>query len=213
METESDYIYKVVLVGDVNVGKTYLLMRYIHGEIPENVPNTIGVEFAPHKVQLKDGGTVKAQIWDTAGQEKYKAIIRAHFRRAAGALVVYDITNESSYMNVETWVKELRENADEDVVMMLVGTKLDLVHKNPTKRKIAKEKAQMLADKHGMMFIETSSTQDYKVTESFENLIFEIYDRRNRIANESIDYKQQKVVANQRLSEVQTKKDDNCAFR
>lgn len=104
MERESDYLYKIVLVGDVNVGKTYMLMRYIHGEIPKDVHNTIGVEFATQKIQLKDGGTVKAQIWDTAGQEKYKAIIRAHFRRAAGALVVYDITNESSYANVQNWV-------------------------------------------------------------------------------------------------------------
>ena len=70
MEGASEWLYKIVLVGDVNVGKTYLLMRYIHGEIPKDVHNTIGVEFATQKIQLKDGGIVKAQIWDTAGQEK-----------------------------------------------------------------------------------------------------------------------------------------------
>ena len=165
MERESDYLYKIVLVGDVNVGKTYLLMRYIHSEIPENIHNTIGVEFATQKVQLKDGGTVKAQIWDTAGQEKYKAIIRAHFRRAAGALVVYDITNESSYNNVQNWVKELKENADEDVVIMLVGTKLDIVMKNRARRRVTREEAKMFADKNGMLFEETSAIQNHKVSD------------------------------------------------
>ena len=77
--TKVIHITLVVLVGDINVGKTYLLMRYVQGEIPQHVQSTIGVEFATKKVQLKDGGVVKAQIWDTAGQEKYKAIINAHF--------------------------------------------------------------------------------------------------------------------------------------
>ena len=179
MERESDYLYKIVLVGDVNVGKTYMLMRYIHGEIPKDVHNTIGVEFATQKIQLKDGGTVKAQIWDTAGQEKYKAIIRAHFRRAAGALVVYDITNETSYNNVQNWVKELKENADDDVVIMLVGTKLDIVLKNRARRKVSREEAKIFAEKNGMLFEETSSIQNHKVTECFENLLQEIYDSRN----------------------------------
>mmetsp|Transcript_16784 Transcript_16784/g.16467 ORF Transcript_16784/g.16467 Transcript_16784/m.16467 type:complete len:166 (+) Transcript_16784:21-518(+) len=165
MERESDYLYKIVLVGDVNVGKTYMLMRYIHGEIPKDVHNTIGVEFATQKIQLKDGGTVKAQIWDTAGQEKYKAIIRAHFRRAAGALVVYDITNESSYNNVQNWVQELKENADDDVVIMLVGTKLDIVLKNRTRRKVAKEEAKLFAEKNKMLFEETSSVQNHRVSD------------------------------------------------
>ena len=133
MEGEDEYgfyLYKIVLVGDINVGKTYLLMRYVQGEIPQHVQNTIGVEFATKKVQLKDGGVVKAQIWDTAGQEKYKAIINAHFRRASGALVVYDITNEKSFKSVSKWIKQLKEFAEPDLSIMLVGTKLDLVAQN-----------------------------------------------------------------------------------
>ena len=118
-----------------------------------------------NKIQLKDGGIVKAQIWDTAGQEKYKAIIRAHFRRAAGALVVYDITNETSYNNVQNWITELKENADDDVVIMLVGTKLDIVLKNRARRKVSKEEAKMFAEKNKMLFEETSSIQNFKVSD------------------------------------------------
>ncbi|CAI2371377.1 unnamed protein product [Moneuplotes crassus] len=208
MERESDYLYKIVLVGDVNVGKTYMLMRYIHGEIPKDVHNTIGVEFATQKIQLKDGGTVKAQIWDTAGQEKYKAIIRAHFRRAAGALVVYDITNESSYNNVQNWVQELKENADDDVVIMLVGTKLDIVLKNRTRRKVAKEEAKLFAEKNKMLFEETSSVQNHRVSDCFENLLQEIYDNKNSKYEQMTDKDPRHKVSLE--SKIYKRKEDSC---
>ena len=82
----------VILIGDVFVGKTCLLSRYLKNQLPKTGGNTIGVEFATKNVTMKDGATVKAQLWDTAGQEKYRAITVAHYRKALGALIVYDIT-------------------------------------------------------------------------------------------------------------------------
>ena len=92
-----DIIYKIILIGSINVGKTCLLSQYVYKNMPASAVPTIGVEFATKNVQLKDGGTVKAQIWDTAGQERYKAICGAHYKRALGALLVYDITNRETF--------------------------------------------------------------------------------------------------------------------
>ena len=85
-------VFIVILIGDVAVGKTCLLSQYHKNQMPTKISSTIGVEFATKNVQMKDGTTVKAQLWDTAGQEKYRAITVAHYRKALGALVVYDVT-------------------------------------------------------------------------------------------------------------------------
>lgn len=98
---------------------------------------TIGVEFATRNVTLPSGGTVKAQIWDTAGQERYKAITSAHYKRAVGALLVYDITKEQTFYSASKWMTELKEHAETDIVIMLVGNKLDLVKKNPNLRRVS----------------------------------------------------------------------------
>jgi small GTP-binding protein len=89
--------------------------------------STIGVEFATQTVKL-DEKTIKAQIWDTAGQERYRAITSAYYRGAVGALLVYDITKKATFENTERWLKELREHADANIVVLLVGDKSDLRH-------------------------------------------------------------------------------------
>lgn len=90
----------VILVGDTGVGKTHILSRYIRNALPKNKYPTIGVEFATKAVPLRAGGTVKAQIWDTAGQERFRAITSAHYRKSIGALIVYDITQMSTFESV-----------------------------------------------------------------------------------------------------------------
>ncbi len=79
---------------------------------------------------------MKAQIWDTAGQERYRAITSAHYRRAVGALLVYDVTKASTFTNCSKWLKELKENAEPDVVVLLIGNKIDLVEKDPSSRQV-----------------------------------------------------------------------------
>jgi len=103
-DDEFNFLFKIILVGDAGVGKTNLLSRYIKGQLPKNKAPTIGVEFATKPVPLKTGGSVKAQIWDTAGTEKFKAITSAHYRKSIGALVVYDITSEQSFQSVTRWM-------------------------------------------------------------------------------------------------------------
>jgi Ras-related protein Rab-11A len=117
----------VVLIGDSGVGKSNLLSRFTRNEFNLDSKSTIGVEFATRSIQV-DSKTIKAQIWDTAGQERYRAITSAYYRGAVGALLVYDISKHQTYENVNRWLKELRDHADSNIVIMLVGNKSDLRH-------------------------------------------------------------------------------------
>ncbi len=171
----------VVLVGDAGVGKTHIISRYIKGTLPKVHYPTIGVEFATRNVPLKSGGIVKAQIWDTAGQERYQAITAAHYKRARGAIIVYDITKLSTFSNVKKWIDALKANADSDIVLMLVGNKLDLVSGNPKERKVPREVAEKFATEHNMLFDEASAVSNVKVKESFEILMEAIYNEQSKV--------------------------------
>merc|ERR1711991_669070 len=120
--------FKVVLIGDSAVCKSNLLSRFTRDEFSLESKSTIGVEFATRSISTDDGKILKAQIWDTAGQERYRAITSAYYRGAVGALLVYDISKYESYENVTRWLKELRDHADSNIVIMLVGNKSDLRH-------------------------------------------------------------------------------------
>jgi Ras-related protein Rab-11A len=134
----------VVLIGDSGVGKSNLLSRFTRNEFNLDSKSTIGVEFATRSIQV-DTKTIKAQIWDTAGQERYRAITSAYYRGAVGALLVYDISKHQTYDNVTRWLKELRDHADSNIVIMLVGNKSDLRHLRAVPTDEAKQFASMLS--------------------------------------------------------------------
>lgn len=165
-----DYLFKVVLIGDSGVGKSNLLSRFTRNEYNVESKSTIGVEFATRSINV-DGKTVKAQIWDTAGQERYRAITSAYYRGAVGALLVYDISKHATYVNVTRWLKELRDHADSNIVIMLVGNKSDLKHL----RAVPTEEAKALATEHGLFFIETSAMDASNVEAAFQNILTEVY--------------------------------------
>ena len=135
-EESYDYLYKIIIIGDATVGKTHLVSRYVKGTLPKNPRATIGVEFATRTVPLPNGGTVKAQIWDTAGQERYRSITNAHYRRAHGAILVYDITKYTSFRNASKWLEDIRRSAEPYITIMLVGNKYDLVVRDPAAREV-----------------------------------------------------------------------------
>lgn len=118
-----------------------------------------------------EGKTVKAQIWDTAGQERYRAITSAYYRGAVGALLVYDITKRQTFDNVQRWLRELRDHADSNIVIMLAGNKSDLNHL----RAISPEDAQVLAEREGLSFLETSALEAFNVEKAFQTILLDIY--------------------------------------
>ncbi|KAK9813849.1 hypothetical protein WJX73_001700 [Symbiochloris irregularis] len=169
-DDDYDYLFKVVLIGDSGVGKSNLLSRFTRNEFCLESKSTIGVEFATRSIQV-DGKTIKAQIWDTAGQERYRAITSAYYRGAVGALLVYDITKQVTFENVERWLKELRDHADANIVIMLVGNKSDLRHL----RSVHTEDAQAYCEKEHLSFIETSALESTNVESAFKRILTEIY--------------------------------------
>ncbi|KAF8344125.1 ras-domain-containing protein [Cantharellus anzutake] len=169
-ESNYDYLFKVVLIGDSGVGKSNLLSRFTRNEFNLDTKSTIGVEFATRSINV-DGKTVKAQIWDTAGQERYRAITAAYYRGAVGALLVYDIAKHATYVNVTRWLKELRDHADSNIVIMLVGNKSDLKHL----RAVPTEEAKVFSSDNGLSFIETSALDASNVEAAFQNILTDIY--------------------------------------
>merc|ERR1719499_2454836 len=131
-------------------------------------------------VPLAVGGTVKAQIWDTAGQERYRAITSAHYKRAVGALLVYDATKQSTFQNCLKWMEELRQNAEPDVVIMLVGNKVDLIEKSDSARQVYWDNANEFARQHGLYFSEASAVTSHNVKHIFEHLLQEIYNQSSK---------------------------------
>ncbi|KAF8228647.1 ras-domain-containing protein [Tricholoma matsutake] len=165
-----DYLFKVVLIGDSGVGKSNLLSRFTRNEFNLESKSTIGVEFATRSINV-DGKTVKAQIWDTAGQERYRAITSAYYRGAVGALLVYDIAKHATYVNVTRWLKELRDHADSNIVIMLVGNKSDLKHL----RAVPTDEAKAFSTENGLSFIETSALDASNVESAFQTILTDIY--------------------------------------
>ena len=118
-----------------------------------------------------EGKTVKAQIWDTAGQERYRAITSAYYRGAVGALLVYDITKRQTFENVNRWLRELRDHADSNIVIMLAGNKSDLNYL----RAVPEQDARLLAEKEGLSFLETSALEALNVERAFQTILLDIY--------------------------------------
>lgn len=187
-DDEYDFLFKVVLIGDSGVGKSNLLSRFTRNQFNLESKSTIGVEFATRSIKV-DQKTIKAQIWDTAGQERYRAITSAYYRGAVGALLVYDISKAVTYENVERWLNELRDHADSNIVIMLVGNKSDLRHL----RAVTTEQAAALAEKHGLSFIETSALDSTNVELAFQRILTEIY---NIVGGGKVlDKKEQQAIA------------------
>lgn len=179
----------MVLIGDSGVGKSNLLSRFTRNEFNLDSKSTIGVEFATRSIQV-DSKTIKAQIWDTAGQERYRAITSAYYRGAVGALLVYDISKHQTYENVQRWLKELRDHADANIVIMLVGNKSDLRHLRAVPTEEAKQFASKIRLKqlykstirlqclpgrligdNNLSFIETSALDASNVELAFQNIL------------------------------------------
>lgn len=167
---EYDYLFKVVLIGDTGVGKSNLLSRFTRDEFNLESKSTIGVEFATKNIPI-DNKIIRAQIWDTAGQERYRAITSAYYRGAVGALLVYDISRAGTFANVERWLTELRDHAEQNIVVMLVGNKNDLRHK----RQVETEDALKFATEHELAFVETSAMDATGVEEGFRRILTEIF--------------------------------------
>ncbi|KAL3616306.1 Ras-related protein RABA5b [Castilleja foliolosa] len=183
-ENGEEYLFKIVVIGDSAVGKSNLLSRFARDEFDHHSKATIGVEFQTQVMEV-DGKEVKAQVWDTAGQERFRAVTSAYYRGAVGALVVYDISRKATFENVKRWLDELNTHCDTTVATMLVGNKCDL----EDIREVSLEEGKALAEEEGLFFIETSALDSTNVTNAFEIVVREIFDKISRKILNSDSYK------------------------
>ncbi|RLN92169.1 hypothetical protein BBJ28_00013318 [Nothophytophthora sp. Chile5] len=155
----SDYLFKLLLIGDSGVGKSCLLLRFADDTYTESYISTIGVDF-----------------WDTAGQERFRTITSSYYRGAHGIIVVYDVTDQESFNNVKQWLHEIDRYACENVNKLLVGNKSDLTAKRVVSTDAAKEFAESL----GIEFLETSAKNAANVEKAFMMMAAQI---KKRMAN------------------------------
>ena len=165
---------KIVLLGNINVGKTSIASRYCKNVFNEHHINTIGGAYQQQKVILSNGSAVKLHIWDTSGQERFRAMTNLYYRDAQVAILTYDVTNESSFTGIEFWIKELKYKVENDnMILCLVGNKCDV---NEDERKVSTIKGKNFADENNMLFFETSAKNGDGVKDLFVTIANKAYE-------------------------------------
>jgi len=184
-ESESnnyELLYKIIIIGDTCVGKSNILSRYLKDEFREDSKSTVGVELGTKFLKVKDVGT-KIQIWDTAGQERYRSITSSYYKGSHGCFIVYDITSEISFENVDKWYQQAQKEASKDVSIILVGNKCDL----EDQRKVSKEKGEEKAKQFNIPFFETSALSKIKIDDIFNEMVNNIFERTGGPKNDDDD--------------------------
>ena len=165
---------KIVLLGNINVGKTSIASRYCKNVFNEHHINTIGGAYQQQKVILSNGAAVKLHIWDTSGQERFRAMTNLYYRDAQVAILTYDVTSETSFTGIEFWIEELKYKVENDnMILCLVGNKCDV---SENERKISKIKGKNFAEEHNMLFFETSAKNGDGVKDLFVTIANKAYE-------------------------------------
>ena len=167
MDKPREFLYKILLLGDTSVGKTCFLMRYTDNTFQEIHLSTIGLDYKLKNVQLEDGKFVKIQIWDTAGQDRFRSITKNYYKGAHGIILLYDITDRRSFDNVKTWIEQIREEVGDKVSIILVGNKIDEVDG----RKVKTEEGEKVANEIGLSFFECSAKTGENIDMIFNEMV------------------------------------------
>ena len=164
--------YKTVVVGASGVGKTAIVQRLVDKTFSDESQPTIGVEFKCF--ETKSGNdSIKLNIWDTAGQEKFRAVSKAYFRNAVGAVLVFSLTDKQSFEDLDAWMNDIHALCASNAVVLVVGNKSDL----RDERCVSESDAQSFAERHGIEYIETSALDGANVSETFVRLAHSVHER------------------------------------
>ena len=170
-EDEEIIIFKIITLGESQVGKTSLLRRYLENKFDSDILTTIGLTFTFKEIFLNNGKKVKLKLLDTAGQEKYRALAKSYFKNADGVFFVYSIDNEESFEKIKEWISLFKEinQQNEAIPQYLVETKNDL------DRVVDEEKSKEFAKNNNLKWFSTSSKNNNSINEIFENITESIY--------------------------------------
>jgi len=159
-----DYIFKIIIVGDTGCGKSCLLLHFTYKLFEPVHYLTIGMEFGSRIINVLDK-KIKIVVYDSAGQEIFRSIMKSYYRGSSIAILVYDITRRETFNSIQEWIRETDENADKLVTIVLVGNKKDLEHM----REVTKKEGEELAKKEGILFYETSAKSGENVYNIFSD--------------------------------------------
>ena len=173
MTVDPNYIMKICLLGEANVGKTSLVYRYIENKFRGNYKSTLGVNLLKKDMHLEEYGNVSVQIWDLGGQESFRSLRKLYLEGANGALIIYDCTNRSSYEKLEDWIYDFKD-AREDEPLLLIGNKIDLTEAI----KVQESEGIELAKKFNMEFVPTSAKTGSNVEDAFIRIIKKVLEKK-----------------------------------
>jgi small GTP-binding protein len=158
-----DFMFKLLIVGESGVGKTCLLLRFADNLFEDDFLSTIGVDFKVKEI-VSDGKRIKLQIWDSAGQERFRNITSSYYRNCSGIIIVYDVTRKDSFDKVTDWITEVRKFVP-SVPLIVVGNKCDRED-----RQVSTEEGQALGEAQGLIFLETSAKANTNIENAFQEL-------------------------------------------
>ena len=202
-DKDYEFIFKVLLLGNSNVGKSSLYLRFVDDIWNDTFVPTIGVDFKIKTFEI-DEKKIKMQIWDTAGQERFKNIIASYYRGAHGILLLYDVTDKDSFRNLSNWLIEIEKNGSKNVLKVLIGNKCDL----EDKRVITYNQGKDFADTYGLKFIETSAKKNLNVNEAFETLGRELMNASSD--KKFIKQKENKKISVAKAQDLNLQKKEGC---
>jgi len=194
--------YKLVFVGNSSVGKTSIISRFMYDHFDTNYDATIGIDFLA-KTHTVGDKTVRLQLWDTAGQERFRSLIPSYIRDSSVAVVVYAIDNADSFAAVTKWVDEVRNERDQEVMIVLVGNKCDLSHD----RVVETHQGQAMAKDKNALFIETSAKNADNVPELFDMIARHLPDKEVPKNNGNVG----RVALNNSTTNAATSKSNCCS--
>lgn len=183
MSYDYDYLYKLVLIGDSGVGKSSIIMQYVDGIYDDIFISTIGVDFKTHTVHTNDKIT-KIQIWDTAGQDRFRSITNSYYRGANCIIIVFDVTDINTFHNVNKWLIDIKKYNNTNHIY-LIGNKSDM-EKN---REVEYDVAMRYATKNDMLYFETSAKKNVNLNDTFIKIVQKLIESNNS-SNYSVNDKQ-----------------------
>ena len=187
-----DYIFKLVLIGDTCVGKSCILVRFSDDIFDDNYVTTIGVDFR-FKTMVVKNKIVKIQIWDTAGEERYRSITTAYYRGAAAIIICCDCTNQESFNNVKNWIEEIGKYTDKDSVdKIILMNKCDLIEE----RCVKKEEIDKFEKENKIKVLEVSAKTGEGIDKSFEYIIEKLIDKNDKKDNNTLTLQSGGIIGN-----------------
>ncbi|KAJ3429275.1 ras and ef-hand domain-containing protein [Anaeramoeba flamelloides] len=161
--------FKICFIGDEGVGKTSIITRFIYESFDPETQSTVGVDFLSKTIHIENQ-SIRLQLWDTAGQERFRCLLPSYIRNSSLAVLVFDVTNQQSFENLDFWLQTVKEIRGEDVIIFYIGNKTDLKEQ----RKISTEDLKKKAEEKGFIYFETSAKSGFNIKQLFQKVTLAI---------------------------------------